>query len=210
MIITKQKYFDDIYAFLKGYTNIFIIGCGECATQCKTGGEKEIEDMKKVLSDAGKTISGSAVIEATCHELNVKKVLREHKEKIAVTHAILVLSCGGGVQSVGEALDIPVISGCDTLFLGNIERMYKYSKKCSICGDCKLNLYGAICPVTRCSKGLMNGPCGGARAGNCEADETVECVWVKIYERLSRQGRKELLYEIYDPREHTVINKRAV
>lgn len=174
MIITKQKPFEQILRFLESSPRVFIAGCSECATTCKTGGEEEAKEMERKLRDEGKVVSGWAV---------------------------LALACGNGVQAVSESIDKEVYPGCDTLFLGEIIRFGNFEERCQLCGECILDRTGGICPVTRCSKSLFNGPCGGAEDGKCEIDPEIECGWQLIIDRLGKQGKLHLLEEIIPPKD---------
>lgn len=209
MIITRQKDFKQILKFLEGEKNIFLIGCGECSTTCKTGGEEEIEKVKELLEKEGKTVTGYAVPEAPCIAAKVKLELAKNRKTIESSDAILVLACGLGVQSVAENLriDKKVHIGCDTLFMGAIDASGAFLEKCSACGDCILDLTGMICPVTRCSKGLMNGPCGGQDKGKCEVDKNRDCAWILIYNQLKKQGNLKLLKEKRPPKDHSKSSK---
>ncbi|MBI5637042.1 MAG: methylenetetrahydrofolate reductase C-terminal domain-containing protein [Nitrospinae bacterium] len=206
MIITKQKPFAEIMKGVRGAKSLFIFGCGDCATLCRTGGEAEIADMTQKLAAEGVAVVGGTVPHTTCHELDVQRIARQHKEEIGKSDAILVLACGAGIQAVGDSLDKPVISGCDSLFIGNSKRQMNFYEKCSACGDCVLNETAGLCPETRCPKGLLNGPCGGAVRGMCEVDQTNKCVWIEIYERLKSQGRLDDLMEITAPKERSKAN----
>ncbi|MEE8483801.1 MAG: methylenetetrahydrofolate reductase C-terminal domain-containing protein [Nitrospinota bacterium] len=206
MIITKQKDFEDIVEAAKLYKSLFLVGCGDCATLCRTGGEDELKAMAGVLGKSGITVSGMAVVHATCHELDTQRVLRMHKDEVDKSDAFLVLTCGAGVQAVGDytdKTDKPAISGCDSLFIGNSKRQMHFYEKCSACGDCVLNSTGGICPVTRCPKGLLNGPCGGAVRGKCEVNEEEDCIWITIFERMSKLGRLDDLMEIARPKKYS-------
>lgn len=189
MIVSTQKKLIDILASLVGGRKIFIIGCAKCATVCKAGGEEEVFRMQDELIAAGKEVTGTIIIDETCHMLRTGRDLRSRKEQVDEADFLLVLSCGAGIQSVAEASDKKVVAGTDSKFLGNIRRFGQFEQRCSLCGDCRLNDTGGICPVTVCPKGLLNGPCGGMEDGNCEVDRTNRCAWVTIYERLERQDR---------------------
>ncbi len=185
---------------VRGARSLFIFGCGDCATLCRTGGEAEVAAMTEKLAAEGVAVIGGTVPHTTCHELDVQRIGRQFKEEIGKSDAILVLACGAGVQAVGDSLDKPVISGCDSLFIGNSKRQMNFYEKCSACGECVLNDTAGLCPETRCAKGLLNGPCGGAVRGMCEVDQTNKCVWIEIYERLKSQGRLDDLLEITPPK----------
>jgi ferredoxin len=188
MIVSKQKPFPEILAALEGSTKIFLVGCAKCATVCKAGGEEEVWQMQEQLSAAGKEVTGSIVIDEVCHMLRTGRDLRSRKEMVGEADALLVLACGAGVQSVSSAGDKKTVAGLDTLFLGNIRRFGQFEQKCSLCGECILAETAGICPVTVCSKGLLNGPCGGMQEGRCETDHEAECAWNQIYQRLQNQG----------------------
>lgn len=203
MIISKQKPFDNILEVLAGYQKIFLVGCNLCASLCQTGGEKEVLQIKKKLEDSGKQVIGYRVVETACHFLEVKKELRNAQREIEKVDAILSLSCGAGSQALTSLLEKPVFTAVDTLFLGSIERWGRFSETCTQCGDCILNITGGICPVTRCPKGLLNGPCGGMDKGKCEIDSEKECIWVEIYNILMRQSRIKEFRKIIQPRDNS-------
>lgn len=209
MIITKQKELKTILKFLEGEKNIFLIGCGECSTTCKTGGEEDIKKIRELLEKEGKHITGYSVPEAPCIAAKVKLELAKNRKLIESSDAILVLACGLGIQSVAENLriDKKVHVGCDTLFMGAIDAGGAFLEKCSACGDCILDLTGLICPVTRCPKSLLNGPCGGQDKGKCEVDKNRDCAWILIYNELKKKNRLDLLKEIKPPKDYSKMTK---
>jgi ferredoxin len=209
VIISKKKPAEEIIKALEGETKVIILGCGECATVTQTGGEKEVAEMKALLEEAGKQVLATDVVHTGCAELDVKRVLRQHKEAVEQTEAFVVLSCGAGTQAVRATTDKHVIPGCDPLFLGNIQRSMDFVEKCTHCGKCVIDDYGAICPVIRCPKGLLNGPCGGTRHGKCEVDPELDCAWVLIHEQLKREGREDKRTRIHEPKEWNVIRRPA-
>lgn len=209
MIITKQKQLKDILEYLKNQKNIFLVGCGECSTTCKTGGEEEIKKIKEILEKEGKVITGYCVPEAPCIAAKVKMELAKNRKSIESSDAILVMACGLGIQSVKENLriDKTVHVGCDTLFMGAIDSNGVFLERCSACGDCVLELTGLICPLTRCPKSLLNGPCGGQDKGKCEVDKNRDCTWILIYNELKKQNRLDLLKQIKPPKDHSKSTK---
>lgn len=209
MIIARKKPFEDIIKSLEGETNVFIVGCGECATVTQTGGEKEVNEMKAKLEEAGKKVVAVDVVAANCQELDLKRILRKHKEAAEEAEAFLVLSCGAGTQAVRTGTDKHVLPGTDTLFLGNIQRSMDFIEKCSLCGDCVLDEFGGICPVTRCAKGLVNGPCGGTSHGKCEVDPEMDCAWVLIHEQLKKEGREDKRTRAHAPKDWNVVTHPA-
>ena len=189
MIITAAKARAELLAALSDKTRLFLVGCGACATVCRSGGEDEVFRVQEELTAVGKEITGSMVIEEACHIMRAGRDLRQHQAQVERAEALVVLACGAGVQSLSTNTDQRVIAGLDSLFLGNVRRLGQYEERCSLCGECLLNETAGICPVTNCAKGILNGPCGGMEEGRCEADRDLDCAWQLIYQRLTRQGR---------------------
>ena len=156
MIVTEQKAFEKIIDSLKDYTKIFLVGCGECATTCKTGGEEELLGMRQELEKAGKVVMGSCIPSAPCVAAQIKTELAKNMQALRQSEAILVLACGLGVQSVrdNDRLGLAVLPACDTLFGAVLDAQGNFYEKCSLCGECVLDITGGICPITLCSKGL--------------------------------------------------------
>jgi hypothetical protein len=103
------------------------------------------------------------------------------------------------VQAIAERYpDKPVYAGLDTAFLGILESRGVWTEKCAQCGQCVLADFGGICPVTRCAKKLLNGPCGGSREDRCEIDPNTSCAWQLIYKRLKNIGQLDKLENTYD------------
>ena len=209
MIITKQKEQKEILKCLGDEKKIFLIGCGECSTVCKTGGENEVKSMREFFEKNGKTITGYSVPTAPCVAAKLKLELARHRKEIESSDAIIVFACGLGVQSVKENLRVtkPVHIGCDTLFMGEVDSSGAFLERCSACGDCVLELTAMICPVTRCAKGLLNGPCGGQDKGKCEVDKDQDCAWILIYNELKKQGKLHILKERRPPKDHSKASK---
>lgn len=201
MIITKQKDFNEILKSIdKG--PVFIAGCIECATLCHTGGEKEVLAMKKSLENRNIKVVGWVVLEPACHLNNDKRLLREHTHEIAKAKKILVLACGNGVQVVSEIMqEMDVISGTDSLFLGEIKRANEFEKRCNMCGDCIVDQFAGLCPISRCPKSMLNGPCGGSVNGKCEVDPKLDCIWDIIYKTFKKKGQLHLLKTIQEPKD---------
>jgi hypothetical protein len=209
MIITKQKEFKEILKYLEGQKKIFLVGCGECSTTCKTGGEEDVKKIKDLLEKEGKAVTGYCIPEAPCIAAKVKMELAKSRKLIEASDAILVLACGLGIQSVKENLRVekPIHVGCDTLFMGAIDSGGVFLERCSACGDCVLELTGLICPLTRCPKSLLNGPCGGQDKGKCEVDKNRDCTWILIYNELKKQNKLDLLKEIKPPKDYSKSTK---
>ena len=201
MIITKQKDFNELLSSI-GKEPVFIIGCSECATICHTGGEKEVLEMKGALEGENIPVTGWVILEPACHLQNDKRILRKYKDEVNKANKILVLACGNGIQTVSEIIEnADVIAGNDTLFLGEIKRANEFEKRCNMCGDCIEDLFGGFCPVSRCPKSMLNGPCGGSIDGKCEVDSNIDCVWDLIYKRLKEKKQLQLLKIIQEPKD---------
>jgi len=196
MIASKKKAFEDILAMLEGSANVFIVGCGDCATQCQTGGETEVEEMKELLEQAGKKITGTAVPDVTCNVLDAARVLRQQKDALEATDAFLVLSCGTGVQSIADSQEgKAVFPGLDSLFSAITKRKGQVYERCVCCSECVVGDYAGICPISRCPKGQLHGPCGGYDEGKCEVDPEQDCVWALIFERAEKTGQLDKVLE---------------
>ena len=209
MIITKEKDRGDILKYLEGEDKVFIFGCGECATTCKTGGEKEVDRMKKFLEANAKEVTGFVIPDAPCVGVQVRKALRENKKAVEECDSLVIMACGLGAQCLKENLkeNKPVHLTNDTLFMGEIDKSGNFLERCSACGECILELTGGICPVTRCPKGLLNGPCGGVDKGKCEVDEEIDCVWALIYKELKDKNKLHLLEAYNPPKDHSKMLK---
>ena len=216
MIITEQKSLDEILAILEGHEAVFLVGCPICATTWGTGGEQEVQRMEAKLEAAGKRCLGWLLPdEGVCDGRITRLGLRRRKEELAQADAILVLSCGAGVQTVAALVDVPTYPALNTLFLARLQSLTVSDERCRLCGECVLAETGSICPVTLCPKGLTNGPCGGYMDGKCEVDKEQDCAWVMIYQRLQEWGQGERFQTIREPKDWSKachpqrIDKRA-
>jgi hypothetical protein len=164
-----------------------------------TGGEEQVRELVDRLGDK---IVGYQMVEEPCDKRLNRRDLKEYKEKIQEADAIVVMSCGVGVQAISDYADKVVLPATDTMFMGETERFGIFHNRCNACGDCILDETGGICPITRCAKGLLNGPCGGFVDGKCEVGEYSEdCAWTLIYNRLKDQERLELFTKFRPPRD---------
>lgn len=200
MIVTRPKAFESVLKELEDAKSVFLVGCGDCATVCQTGGEDQVKEMTEKLSAEGKDVTGNVIMETGCHELDLKKEFRAHKDELDKADAVLVMSCGAGTQSARSGTEKPVFPGNDTMFLGNVMRVGQFEEKCRLCGECILDMTGAICPVTRCHKGILNGPCGGTNEGKCEVDPEKDCAWTLIYQQLEKEGKLSKMKEYQPPK----------
>jgi ferredoxin len=211
MIVTSSKEKKEILKYLDGYKRIFLVGCGDCAAASQTGGIEQVKDMAKYLKDSGKTVTGTLVVDTTCDARLGKRDLAQHKTHLKATDAILVLACGSGVQTISDLVDIPVFPGLDTQFLAKMENLRNFSERCGLCGDCVLAFTAGICPVVRCPKSILNGPCGGVHNGKCEVDPDNDCAWILIYKRLKERGQLDKMKEYYPPKDYSkIIRPRKV
>ena len=201
MIVTKPKAIEEILKVL-GTGPVFLIGCSECATLCHTGGKDEVLTMKELLENKKIPVSGYAVLDPACHLQNNKRMLKEYAKELDTAKKVLVLACGNGVQTVAENLaDKQVLTGTDTLFLGEISHVIEFDKRCVLCGECVVDRFAGLCPVSRCPKSMINGPCGGSSGGKCEINEELECVWDRIYKELKKRGNLQVLSAIQKPKD---------
>jgi ferredoxin len=193
--ITKQKPLEEILPSLGKAKKVFLIGCGTCATICHTGGKAEVLAMKEKLEAEGKKVTGWMVIPTACDELT-REALKENAEAIESADAILVMSCAFGVQTVTMYSDKPVYPALNTLFVGKEETPGHFIEVCMQCGNCVLATTVGICPLVRCAKSLLNGPCGGSVDGKCEVSPDTPCAWQLIYDRLKALGQLDKMEEI--------------
>lgn len=209
MIITTQKPPEAILKSLKGYQKIFLVGCGECAATAKTGGEPELAAMKQQLQAAGKTVTGACMPSSPCIASQIKTELAKNMQALRQSEAILVLACGLGVQSVkdNDRLGLAALPACDTICGAVMDAKGDFYEKCSMCAECVLDITAGICPITLCSKGLLNGPCGGVDKGKCEVDKDKDCAWVLIYKELEKKGKLATLKEIQGAKDFKKMTK---
>ena len=189
MLITELKAKETILSLVTG--KVFIINCHGCKEIRFP--EKEAEELQKELADAGK-VTGIITTDYICNPENMKLRLSKHAAAIEAADVVLVFSCGVGVQTVSEYLNgKKVCAACDTYALPGYQGVTPLEHDCKQCGECFLNLTGGICPLTACSKSLVNGQCGGAKDGKCEVDPSMECGWERIQKRLAQIGRLDAL-----------------
>ena len=189
MLITELKNKDTILSLASG--KVFILNCHGCREIRFP--EQEADELQAELAAAGK-VTGSLTTDYICNPENLKLRLQKHTAAIEEADAVLVFSCGVGVQTVAELLSHKkVYACCDTYALPGYQGVTPLEYDCDQCGQCYLNLTGGICPLTACSKSLINGQCGGAKNGKCEVDPNMECGWERITRRLAQIGRLDVL-----------------
>jgi len=203
MIVAERKPLAEIRGFVEDYHRILILGCGTCTTVCLAGGEAEVKVVASglrisFLQDGMEVEILEDCITRQCEPEFVEVAAQKVKdEKI---EAIVSLGCGVGVNLMAELLGaVPVFPGVNTEFFGAAVEPGIWQEMCAGCGNCILHLTGGICPIARCSKSLLNGPCGGTRDGKCEIGEDVDCCWTLIVERMKKLGTLERLGDIIPP-----------
>ena len=203
MIVADLKPLEEIAAAIDGFEKVMLLACGGCVSVCRTGGEAEAHDLARELARteclAGRAPEFTvAAIERQCERDLVERYLKIEPG----TSAVLSLGCGVGVQTLADVYeDLPIIPALSTTFMGAADEAGVWREKCKGCGDCLLTGTAGVCPIARCSKSLLNGPCGGSQDGHCEVDPEVPCAWLLIYERLKRQGRLARMQQITPPRD---------
>ena len=198
MIVAERKSIPELVDILRGHRKILVLGCGTCVTVCLAGGEREVS----IIASALRITSRLQGLDFEIEELTIERqcdnvFIEQAAEAIARSDAVLSLGCGAGVQAIAERYpDKPVYAGLDTAFLGILEERGVWTEKCTACGACLLHEYGGICPITRCAKHLLNGPCGGSREDRCEIHPDRPCAWQLIYQRLKNIGQLDRLKKI--------------
>jgi len=200
MLVTQIKPEKEILTRISG-KKVFIFICPGCREVYFP--QEEIEGFIQSLSDEE---VGRAILDYLCNREFVKEYIQGYSSKIERADAVLVFSCGVGTQVVSSLLENKVVyAGCDTLYLDGFQGLTVQDFNCNQCGECYLNYTGGICPITHCAKGLINGPCGGAKEGKCEANAEADCAWILIYKRLEKLGRVRILKRILPARDYNKI-----
>ena len=203
MIVGQQKSIKEIKEKLAPFSRVLILGCGTCVKTCFTGGEDEVDTLASLLRLAfrkeGREVKiEELTIERQCEDAFVK----EAAEAIARNDAVLSLACGAGVQMVASRFGKkPVLPGVNTTFIGILEKPGLFTEQCLGCGDCIVDTFGGVCPISRCAKKLLNGPCGGSRGGKCEVNPETDCAWQVIIDRAKTSGRMDGLKAYVPPRD---------
>jgi hypothetical protein len=202
MVVNVPKSEDDLLESLEGYKSVFITACGGCPVGCDSGGMKRVDELTGLLSQNGKEVSGNVLIDFLCNKALVGSRLIDHLEKLKKTQVVLVVSCGIGVQATANMIDIPTVPANDTLSSQGMQGLWPSSERCAGCGTCYLALTGGICPITTCSKSLINGMCGGQHDGKCEVESERDCGWNLIFNRLEDIGKLDNLKQIPSLRDY--------
>jgi len=198
MIVADQKPFDEILRLLAPYKKVLFLGCQSCVAVCMAGGEKEVGLMASAVRLARKQQGLEIeIVEGAAKRQCDDEFNEPFAEVIAEQEAVLSLACGVGVNKLSERFALPILPALNTRFFGEVERQGVWREVCAGCGQCILHLTGGICPIARCAKSLLNGPCGGVRDdGTCEVRSDLLCAWVLIFQRLKQLNRLQLITEI--------------
>jgi hypothetical protein len=200
MIVGKQKPLEKLAEMIQPYRKVLLVGCGTCVAECAAGGEREISELGPALRMAMKIRgAGTEVIERTLERQCELEFVDTVAGLVGECDAVLAASCGIGIQTMAERFQPkPVFPALDTTFMGVREKPGLWAERCQACGDCVLDRTGGVCPIARCSKSLLNGPCGGSHGGKCEVSDETDCAWAIIVERLRAMNRLDDM-EIYQP-----------
>ena len=201
MITAERKPISEIKEMIAPYKKILVVGCGSCVAECASGGEKEVGLLASALRMDSKASGKDVEIkEMTLDRQCVYEFIDQLTDVVDQYDVILSLGCGAGVQAVAEVFPkVHIVPALNTTFIGQTKEAGLWIENCRGCGDCKLGFFAAVCPVTRCAKGLFNGPCGGSKTDRCEVDPDVPCAWQHIVSRLEDMGRLDLLCKVHPP-----------
>ncbi|MDM8540171.1 methylenetetrahydrofolate reductase C-terminal domain-containing protein [Desulfococcaceae bacterium HSG9] len=203
MIVGEQKPIAEIKAMVAPYNKVLILGCGTCVKTCFAGGEDEAAVLTSALRLAFKKDGKNIEIETQTIERQCEDgFIKESAAAVSRNEAVLSLACGAGVQDMARRFPVtPVLPGVNTTFIGVLEKQGLFTEECLGCGHCELAVFGGVCPVTRCSKKLLNGPCGGSRDGKCEISPDTDCAWQLIIARLTALGQMDNLRTYIPPKD---------
>ncbi|HEY5556801.1 electron transport complex subunit RsxC [Acetobacterium sp.] len=205
----KLKRKEELDAVLAGKDDLFVVACNKCFKELDSFDEPECGLFEEIAKEQGKNVVGCAKIDFLCNEPLTSKTFQAALPQ--GTKNVFVNSCGLGIQTIAAMTELPVYAGCDTIAVDGQHGMALTTTLCEACGQCYLNMTGGICPVVDCSKGLLNGQCGGAKNGKCEVDKEMDCGWQLIYERMEKQGRlEELLNQPVELRDYSKINYKFI
>lgn len=212
MIKAKPKPVDEISGYIAPYKNILILGCGGCVSVCLAGGQKEVRTLQSELAFRHDRINDRRHFSEYTVERQCNPAYLEVLDAIsASSDCLLSMACGAGVQLLAERYpEKPVFPAVDTIAIGVDRDVGLYEERCRACGFCVLAYTAGVCPVTRCAKGLFNGPCGGTSGESCEVSPDIPCAWHQIYQRLKSQNRLDDILKFQPPMEWTNQIQRTV
>lgn len=203
MIVGTQKPIDEIWQMVKDFKKVMVLGCNTCVAVCHAGGGKESEAIASMLKIKA---SQESINMEVAHSSVMRQCEPEYfqpiMDELRRYEVVLSTACGVGVNFLAERIgNVHVYPGINTSFYGAVPKPGVFEELCAGCGNCILHLTGGICPIARCSKTLMNGPCGGTNKGKCEVSDDIDCAWYLIVERMKQLGCIEKLYEVLPPRD---------
>ena len=204
MFLTTRKDIKEIIDAAEKYQNIGIVGCASCASICLTGGSVQVGEMAQALKKEGKNITFTISIDEPCDMRVLKEDIRFIEDNLEHTDAIVVLSCGTGVQTISGLTKKKVITGTNSKYIAKTEHIGEYSPLCRGCDECRLNFTGGVCTITLCPKGLLNGPCEGHNGIKCEVDEEANCIFMTSYANMKNFGEEENIARIFSPRDYSI------
>jgi hypothetical protein len=198
MITAERKPMEELIGYLEPHQRILLVGCNECVTVCAAGGRKEVGLLSSALQMAFmKTGKVLEIKELTLERQCDPEYVEELVSQIDGVDAVLSMACGCGVQEIARRFkNKPVFPAVNTSFMGASERQGVWVERCQGCGDCVLGITGGVCPIARCSKRLLNGPCGGSTDGKCEINPEIDCAWHLIWERMKVLGMEKSYEQI--------------
>lgn len=193
MIVADRKPISELLDMVKPYKKIMIAGCKGCVTVCNVGGTKEVQILASTLKIARKKENNPVEIdEITLERQCDPEYIEQIKGTVQDYDAVVSMACGVGPQFLSEAYpDQRFFPAVDTKFFGGAVQHGVWAERCAGCGTCGIHKFEGLCPIARCSKSLMNGPCGGSADGKCEISKEVECIWDMIVRKKMEQGRLE-------------------
>ena len=203
MIIAEQKPLEEIKGLIAEAENVLVVGCGTCVTVCFAGGEKEAGILATSLRMATKLDGDTKTVEHTTVQRQCEwEYIDPLDESVDEADVVISLGCGIGVQAIAERYPkAVVVPGLNTSFMGLPTEQGVWEERCAACGECILGLTGGICPIARCAKQLLNGPCGGSQNGACEIDSETPCAWQLIHDKLKEQDRLHLILDVQEPKD---------
>ena len=204
MIIAEQKPVATLKEMLRGKRKVLAVGCGTCVAVCFAGGKREVGILASALRmatelDGERVEIDEAIVQRQCEYEYIDHL----RDKLGEYDAVLSLGCGVGVQTLADRFPTTrILPALNTKFMGGPTEPGVWEERCQGCGNCMLDITGGICPITRCSKQLMNGPCGGTdTGGRCEVDKEIPCAWYLIWERMEKLGIQDELMELRPPKD---------
>ena len=203
MIVMTLKSPESILRMLEGYEQIVLFGDSGCAQMCDVGGILQLEDMEEFLVAHGKKVLGSVFVQGGLCDVNsIRQEIAEKTDMLRDADAYLVQACGVATQTITELMpEKESFPATDSHFLGSMPRRSEHHEQCALCGECILDLTAGICPIARCAKGILNGPCGGSVDGKCEKDSKTDCAWQLIYDRLKSLDKLENIKKVWEIRD---------